>query len=195
MGGKLGIGRVVRMTSSVPCSGLRCCPRRIGCSSYCPILEEEEVIATTTTTKRTRIGTFARKAGHFLWNFVRMCLPGCLGAGFLSVAFFGAAALVGHPDVISQAPVFSTLVLTINFTLPMLAWMSFRHRERRPTLEMAGASMALGIILVALGLLGIIPMSDIFEWEASLCCPAMLVPMLFRRNLYTGSAGHHAHST
>jgi hypothetical protein len=132
--------------------------------------------------------------GCFLWNFVRMCLPGCVGAVFLSVAFFGTAALFGYPDLIGRAAVFSTLVLTINFTLPMLAWMSFRRRERRPTLEMAGASMALGIALVALGLLGIIPTSNIFGWEASLCCPAMLVPMLFRRNLYTGSTDHHANA-
>jgi len=128
--------------------------------------------------------------GHFLWNFVRMCLPGCIGALILSVAFFGTAALIGYPDLIVQAPVFSTLVLTINFTLPMLAWMSFRHRQRRPTLEMAGASIGLGIVLIGMGLLGLIPMSDIFEWEASLCCPTMLVPMLFRHKLYTGSMGH-----
>ena len=149
---------------------------------------------TTTTTKRIGTGTALRKVGRFLFNFVRMCLPGCLGAVFLTVAFFGTAALAGYPDLIGRAPVFSTLVLTVNFTLPMLAWTSDRHRERRPALEMAGASMALGIALVALGLLGIIPTSDIFGWEASLCCPSMLVPMLFRRKLYTGSIGHHAHS-
>jgi hypothetical protein len=52
---------------------------------------------------------------------------------------------------------------------------------------MAGASVGLGISLIALGFLGLIPMSDIFEWEASLCCPAMLVPMLFRYKLYIRS--------
>jgi len=130
-----------------------------------------------------------RAAGHFLWNFVRMCLPGCLGALILSVAFFGTAALVGYPDLIGQAPILSTMVLTINFTLPMVAWMSFRHRQRRPTLEMAGASIGLGIVLIGMGLLGLIPMSDIFGWEATLCCPTMLVPMLFRAHLYTGSMG------
>ncbi len=133
-----------------------------------------------------------REAGHFLWNFVRMCLPGCLGALILSAAFFGTAVLIGYPDLIVQAPVFSTVVLTINFTLPMVAWMSFRPRHRRPTLEMAGASMGLGIVLIAMGLLGLIPLSDIFEWEASLCCPAMLVPMLFRHKPYTGGMDHYA---
>jgi hypothetical protein len=68
-----------------------------------------------------------------------------------------------------------------------------RHHEWRPTLEMAGASVGLGISLIALGLLGLIPMSDIFEWEASLCCPAMLVSMLFRYKLYIGGTDHQVH--
>jgi hypothetical protein len=76
----------------------------------------------------------------------------------------------------------------------MVAWMRFRHHAWRPTLEMAGASMGLGIVLIALGLLGLIPLSDIFELEASLCCPTMLVPMLFRLNHYTGGMDHQAHA-
>src|SRR5918993_3432228 len=86
----------------------------------------------TTTTKRTRTITFVGKAGRFLWNFVRMCLPGCLGALILSVAFFAGATLIGYPDLIVQAPVFSTLVLTINFTLPMVAWMSSKRGREQP---------------------------------------------------------------
>ena len=78
-------------------------------------------------------------------------------------------------------------MLAINLSVAMVAWMRFRHHEWRPTLEMAGASVGLAISLIALGLLGLIPMSDIFEWEASLCCPAMLVPMLFRYKLCIGA--------
>jgi len=57
-----------------------------------------------------------------------------------------------------------------------------------------GATMGLGIGLVALGTLGLIPASDLFEWMTRLACPVMLVPMLFRLDLYTGSMGHHAHA-
>ena len=149
----------------------------------------------TTTMRRAQPRAFLRKVGHFLWHFVQMCLAMCLGAMILSVAFFGGAALIGYPDLIGQAPVFSTLVLAINFTLPMVAWMRFRQHEWWPTLEMAGASMGLGIILIAAGWLGIIPVSALFELEASLCCPTMLVPMLFRLRLYTGGMDHQAHPT
>jgi len=118
----------------------------------------------------------------------------CAGAIILSVGFFGSAALVGYPDLVRQAPEFSTLVLAINLTLPMVAWMRFRNHEWRPTLEMGGATMALGIALIAAGWLGIIPASDMFEWEKSLACPVMFIAMLFRLDLYTSHAGHKAHS-
>jgi energy-converting hydrogenase Eha subunit A len=112
----------------------------------------------------------------------------------LGVAFFGGAALIGYPDLIVQAPVFSTLVLAIILTVPMVAWMRFRRHAWRPTLEMGSATMVLGIVLIALGTLGLVPLSGMFEWVASLACPVMLVPMLLRVRLYVGGMGHHAHA-
>jgi hypothetical protein len=54
--------------------------------------------------------------------------------------------------------------------------------------------MGLGLVLIVLGALGLVPVSGMFEWVASLACPVMLVPMLMRLNLYTGGMGHHAHT-
>ena len=142
----------------------------------------------------TRTQGLASKLGHFLLHYVEMCLAMCVGAVILSVAFFGGAALIGYPDLVLQAPIFSTLVLAINVSLPMVAWMRFRGHEWRPTLEMGGATMALGILLIAAGWLGIIPVSDLFEWMRSLACPAMLVAMLFRLDLYTRRMSHHGHA-
>jgi energy-converting hydrogenase Eha subunit A len=112
----------------------------------------------------------------------------------LGLAFFGGAAFIGYPNLIVQAPVFSTLVLAIILTVPMVAWMRFRHHEWRPSLEMGSATMGLGIVLVALGALGFIPLSNMFEWVASLACPVMLVPMLLRVRLYAGAMDHQAHA-
>ena len=103
----------------------------------------------------------------------------------LGIAFFGGAALIGYPDLIGQAPVFSTMALAIILSLSMAAWMRFRHRGWRPSLEMGGATMGLGIGLVALGTL--IPASDLFEWVTRLACPVMLVPMLFRLDPLRGA--------
>jgi len=112
----------------------------------------------------------------------------------LGFAFFGGAALIGYPDLILEAPFFSTLMLAIILTVPMVGWMRFRHHEWRPSLEMGGATMGLGIALIALGTLGLAPVSGMFEWVASLACPVMLVPMLLRIRLYTGGMDHQTHA-
>jgi hypothetical protein len=172
---------------------VRCFP----CRAFLPVLEEVEVIAMTTTTKRAPPRTFLRilrKVGHFVLHYLEMCMACCVGGVTLGFAFFGGAALIGYPDLILQAPVFSTLMLAIIVTVPMVAWMRFRGHEWRPTLEMGGATMGVGIVLIAGGLLGLIPVSGLFELMASLACPVMLVPMLLRLRLYSGGMDHQTHA-
>ena len=70
---------------------------------------------------------------------------------------------------------------------------SSRHGWR-PSLEMGAATMGLGIVLIALGTIGGVPLGAMFEWVASLACRVMLVPMLARLNLYTGGVDHQAHA-
>ncbi|HZB83834.1 MAG TPA: hypothetical protein VE288_13430 [Rubrobacteraceae bacterium] len=45
----------------------------------------------------------------------------------MSGASFGSTALIDYPDLIRQATAFSTLVLAINLSLPMVVWMRFRR--------------------------------------------------------------------
>ena len=149
---------------------------------------------TTTTTKRGPPRTFLRKVGHFLWHYVQMCMACCVGGVTLGIIFFGGAALIGYSDLIVRAPYFSTLVLAVILTVPMVAWMRFRRHGWRPSLEMGAATMGLGIVLITLGTIGIVPVGDMFEWVTRLACPVMLVPMLLRLNLYTGSMDHRAHA-
>jgi hypothetical protein len=130
--------------------------------------------------------------GHFIWHFVQMCLACCIGGITLSVLFFGGAALIGYPDLIHRFPELSTLVIAFLLALPMAAWMRFRGMEWRPTLEMAAVPIVLGVLLIGLAWLGIVPKSSLIEWLTRLVCPVMLIPMLFRLDLYTGRKGHHA---
>jgi energy-converting hydrogenase Eha subunit A len=149
---------------------------------------------TTTTTRRSPPKTLLRKVGRFVLHYLEMCMACCVGGVTLGFAFFGGAALLGFPDLIVRTPYFSTLVLAIILTVPMVAWMRFRHHGWRPSLEMGAATMGLGIVVIALGALGLVPVSGMFEWVASLACPVMLVPMLVRLNLYTGGMNHQAHA-
>ena len=159
------------------------------------VLEEKEVIAmTTTTTRRAPPKTLLRKAGRFVLHYLEMCMACCVGGVTLGFAFFGGAALLGYPDLIPKTPFFSTLMLAIILTVPMVAWMRFRDHGWRPTLEMGAATMGLGMVVIALGMIGLVPPSGMFEWVASLACPVMLIPMLLRLNLYTESMDHQAHA-
>jgi hypothetical protein len=58
---------------------------------------------------------------------------------------------------------------------------------------MSAVMPVLAIVLLALGWLAIVPKSDLALLEHGLMMPAMLIPMFFRLDLYTGRAGHTGH--
>jgi hypothetical protein len=68
----------------------------------------------------------------------------------------------------------------------MVAWMLFRRMPRRATAEMAAAMPVLALALLVLGWLAVVARRDLALLEHGLMMPAMLVPMLFRLELYTG---------
>lgn len=104
----------------------------------------------------------AAQAGHFLRHFLEMCIAMCVGGAILNLMVFAAApALIGDPNLREQFPELSLLAIAFNFTLPMAAWMRFRGMEWRPILEMSGAAIGLGILLIGLVWLGISPSSTL----------------------------------
>jgi uncharacterized membrane protein YozB (DUF420 family) len=62
----------------------------------------------------------------------------------------------------------------------------------RAIAEMAAVMPVLGAALLVLGWLSLLPRGDLALWEHGLMMPAMLVPMLFRLDLYTTRHGEHA---
>jgi len=135
------------------------------------------------------------RTGYFIWHFVEMCLAMCIGGITLNVLFFLGAAQLGYPDLTERYPEFSILIIGILLAMPMTAWMRFRGHEWRSTLEMASTSIILAILLIGASWLGVIPKSDMLEWIKRLACLVMLIPMLFRLDLYTGHhAGHNHHA-
>jgi hypothetical protein len=133
--------------------------------------------------------------GRFVWHFFQMCMVMCAGAVALSVLFFGAAKLLGYTDLDQRAPELTVLVIAINLSLPMAVWMRFMGMAWRPTLEMSGSTMAVGLLLIAAYWLDLVAKSDLIPLQTSLACPLMLVVMLFRFRLYSGEhTHHHAHA-
>jgi hypothetical protein len=134
-----------------------------------------------------------RQLGNFLRHYGEMCAPMCIGFAVGDLVYFWAAARFGYSEPFSELSVLSVLVVTFTMTAPMVAWMRFRGMPRRETAEMAAVMPLLALALLALGWLGLVPMSDLALLEHGLMMPAMLVPMVFRLDFYTGrSGGHHA---
>lgn len=131
--------------------------------------------------------------GRFAAHLLEMCMVMCAGAVVLSVLFFGAAGLLGYSELPQRAPELSALVLAINLSLPMAAWMRFRGMQWRPTLEMSGATMAVGLALIVGYWLDIVARSSLIEVQTSLACPVMIAVMLARFRLYSSHMRHHAH--
>ena len=129
------------------------------------------------------------RAGYFLWHFLEMCLTMCIGGITLNVLFFWFTTRIGYPNLFERFPEFSLLIVGINLAIPMTVWMRVRGHEWRPTLEMASTSIILSILLIVAAALNIIPKESQLDLLKKLVCPAMLIPMLFRLDLYTS---HHA---
>ena len=134
-----------------------------------------------------------RQAGHFLRHYLEMCAPMCIGFAVGDVVYFWAASQFGYSKPFSELPELSVVVVTLTMTAPMVGWMLFRGMPRRETAEMAAVMPILGLALLALGWLAVIARRDLALFEHGLMMPAMLVPMLFRLELYAGRSGHAAY--
>ncbi|RPI87949.1 MAG: hypothetical protein EHM41_03070 [Chloroflexi bacterium] len=129
---------------------------------------------------------------HFVLHYVEMCLVMCIGGYTLNYLFFTGAAQLGYTNLIERYPEFSILMIGILLAIPMAVWMRIRGHEWRINLEMASTSIILAILLIVVYWLEVIPQSDMLVWLKRLACPIMLIPMLFRLDLYTGSHASHA---
>jgi uncharacterized protein involved in response to NO len=133
-----------------------------------------------------------RRTGHFVLHYFEMCLAMCVGLAVLDLVYVAIAAWFGYSEPLAELPVLSLLVATFNMTAPMAGWMAVRHMPQRAIVEMSAAMVVLAIALLAFGLVGLIPMSQLALLEHALMMPAMLVPMLLRVDVYAGHLGHGA---
>lgn len=136
------------------------------------------------------------KVGHFILHFGEMCVVMCVGALGVNWLLFEGVGLISY-NLRQEFPVAALLVVAFNFALLMAIWMRFRGMAWRPNMEMAGATLGLGIVLSGMYWFGIVAKSTLIEFQLMFCFPAclvMLVVMLFRLDLYSGSMRHHAHA-
>jgi hypothetical protein len=142
--------------------------------------------------RKVQVPGIVARTGYFALHFLEMCLAMCIGGIPLIVLFFVGAAQIGYPDLFEQSPEVAVLAIGFILALPMLAWMRFRGHEWRPTVEMASTTIVLAILLVGLGWLGILAKTSLIEWMRTLACPVMIIPMLFRLDIYTAHHANHS---
>jgi hypothetical protein len=141
--------------------------------------------------RKVQIPGVVARTGTFILHFVEMVLVMCIAGGGLKLFFLGAAK-AGYPDLIDlRFPEFSILEIGMLLAIPMAAWMRFRGHEWQPTLEMASTSIILAFLLVGLTSLGFMEKASMLVWLKRLACPVMLIPMLYRLDLYTAHRGFH----
>jgi hypothetical protein len=133
------------------------------------------------------------QVGRFVLHYFEMCIPMCIGFAVGDLIYFSIAGALGYSEPFTELPVLSVLVVTFTMTAPMTAWMFYRGMPRQAIREMSATMPILAFMLLVLGWVGVVPMSDVALLMHGLMMPVMLVPMLLRPGLYSAHI-HHAHA-
>lgn len=133
----------------------------------------------------------AKPAARFGLHVLQMCVGMCISLGVLAALFFGSAAVLGFSTTVWQkVPALSVLVVSGVLAASMVVWMRFMGMEWRPTVEMAGAAIAGGAVVLAGYWRGIVALDGLLTSVCGVSCVIMIGVMLFRVGLYSGQHAH-----
>lgn len=128
-----------------------------------------------------------KPAARFGLHVMQMCVVMCISLGLLAALYLGAAAVLGlSTGVWQDVPALSVLVVSAVLAGSMLVWMRFMGMEWRPTLEMAGAAILAGAVVLVAYWFGVIALKDLLTSACGVACVIMIGQMLFRFGLYSG---------
>jgi hypothetical protein len=136
------------------------------------------------------------RAGRFLVELAAMCAVMCMGGAALGFVAFGAAGLLGYPDLARQAPALSVVIIAVCLSVPMSGYMAARRHPRRHNALMTGTTLTVGLLAAALVRFGVVPTAGVYTWHdlfGLVCLPAcalMVVEMVVGFDMYSGRAHH-----
>jgi magnesium-transporting ATPase (P-type) len=133
-----------------------------------------------------------KPSARFGVHVLGMCLVMCVSLALFSMAAAGASSVFGVADLEQRFPQLSAMVVAVMFALVMVAWMRLMRMEWRPTVEMSGAALFAGFLMVTGNQVGLVPAGELVGAVCGVACAAMIVIMLFRFRLYAGHS-RHAH--
>jgi hypothetical protein len=127
----------------------------------------------------------------FVGHYIEMVVAMYAGMFVIGMPLTDLAGLFGA-DLHHDAPAFMFLDMAVVMTVPMVAWMRFRHQHTwKPCLEMAASMFIPTAVAIALLTLNISDYGTLMTFEHLAMFPAMLIAMLIRPDEYTG---HHDHA-
>ncbi len=137
----------------------------------------------------------ASKVGHFLLHLLEMLVAMMIGMPILFMVRNLIPASSSYAAAFKSGTILSGLAMAIFMTVPMVTWMIVRGHGWRHSAEMGFAMFAPVAVVVGLRLLG----ADTYlPWLRNAShlgmFLGMLIAMLYRRDHYTGTTSHSAHT-
>ena len=125
-------------------------------------------------------------AGSFAWHLGEMVLAMMVGMMVLGGMWSGVLAVAGSsPEaVLDSAPALVAVVLMLNMTVPMIAWMHYRGHSRGELASMASVMGGVGLVAVIALWTSAISSQAICGLECGLMIPAMIAAMWPHRREY-----------
>jgi flagellar biosynthetic protein FliP len=143
-----------------------------------------------------RIRNSAAKVGRFSLHLLEMLLAMMAGMPILPMLRNLIPASSIYAAAFKSGTNVYGLTMAVFMTVPMVAWMIVRGHGWRHSAEMAFAMFVPLIAIIVLRLLGADAYLPWLDKASHLAMPlAMIIAMLYRRDHYTGKAGHSAHAT
>jgi hypothetical protein len=131
----------------------------------------------------------------FVGHYIEMVVAMYAGMFIVGMPLTDLAGVAGvdTANLDETAPAFVFLDMAVVMTVPMVAWMRFRHRHGwKPCLEMAASMFVPTIAAIGLLAFSVADYGTLMTFEHLAMFPAMLIAMLIRPHEYTGQHGHAA---
>jgi hypothetical protein len=138
---------------------------------------------TATVTVGARAATAGTSRRAFARHFGEMVLAMLLGMAVLGgLARLGFAAAGG--SLTEQSAAFRVVLMGLEMTVPMVAWMIHRGHAAARNVEMAASMIVPSLIAAALAAAGTLDVSGAMAVQHAVMIPAMLGVMLWRYDDY-----------
>jgi hypothetical protein len=134
------------------------------------------------------------KVGRFSLHLLEMTVAMMVGMPIFFMLRNLIPASSGYAAALVRGTILFDLAMAVFMTVPMVTWMILRGHGRRHSIEMAVAMLAPMFVIIVLRLFGV-NASWFQNAEYTGMFLGMFAAMLYRRDHYTGKAGHSAHTT